>query len=100
MRGNRQIHLFGMPTNSVIVFAVALALLSSAFITSYHFHPDLDTRPDCAVCKSASDLSSGDKQDQPVLAPQEIVETLAVLPRFNPAYAVFEALLTNRAPPV
>ncbi len=85
---------------SLIVLSVALALFSSALITAFHFHPNLETRPDCAICKSASDLSSGDKHDGIVLIPLEVVQTVPVIPQILSVSTIFIRSLNSRAPPV
>ncbi len=98
---SRQTHLlFGtISTRSIIILGVALALLSSALITSHHFHLNLETQPDCAICKSASDLSSGDKQDAITLIPQDVVQTAPVIPQILSVYWISARSLNNRAPP-
>ncbi len=83
----------------VTIYIVALVLLSCAFITSYHFHPNLETRPDCAICKSASDLSGGDKHEPLSLIPQEILLATFIIPPTKSVYAIFVCSQSNRAPP-
>jgi hypothetical protein len=84
----------------VAIYIFALFLLSSAFVTACHFHPDLKTRPDCAICKSASDLAGGDKHELLPLIPQEILLAISVIPKTESVSAIFVRSESNRAPPV
>jgi hypothetical protein len=77
----------------------ALLLLLSALITSYHYHADMKSSPDCAVCKSAQDLSSGDQQEPLSLKPQEFVVMSSFSEDFNSIHEIFTFSLTTRAPP-
>ncbi len=85
--------------SSLLLIIIALLPLFSALITAYHYHADLRTHPDCAVCKSAEDLSSGDKQEPLSFIPQELL--------IGPCFCEMVAFrsdnlinsINNRAPP-
>jgi hypothetical protein len=81
-----------------LCFAALLPLLS-ALITSYHYHADMKISPDCAVCKSAQDLSSGDQQELLSLKPQEFVVMSSCSEDFNSVHEILTFSLTTRAPP-
>lgn len=82
-----------------IVLIIALLPLFSALIFSYHYHSDLKNNPDCAICKSAQDLSSGDKQEPLSLVPQEITVAPAIFTEYSFSSSIFVCFLSNRAPP-
>jgi hypothetical protein len=83
----------------LFLFVAALLPLLSAFITSYHYDADMKSSPDCAVCKSAQDLSSGDLQELLSLKPQEFVVMSSFSEGFNSVREIFTFSLTTRAPP-
>jgi hypothetical protein len=82
-----------------VLVLIALLPLFSALITSYHYHNDFKSRTDCAVCKSASDLSSGSKQETLSVIPPESLELNVEpeAPRFSEN--VLPCSLKSRAPP-
>ncbi len=82
---------------SVLFIAI---ILYSILIISFHHHAGLNVRPDCAICKFADDLSSGDKA---------ALQSLATLPLVFICFAsgasmrIVEAMTTaviTRSPPV
>ena len=83
----------------LFLFFTALLPLLSALITSYHYHADMKSSPDCAVCKSEQDLSSGDQQEPLSLKPQEFVVMSSFSEDFNNVLEIFTFSLTTRAPP-
>jgi hypothetical protein len=59
----------GRAKRSFVIFFLAALPLFAILVTSSHFHKDLATRLDCALCKSALDLSSGNMHSTPSLEP-------------------------------
>lgn len=84
----------------LLLICVALLPLFSVVITAYHHHADLQTRPDCAICKSAEDLSSGDKQEPPSLRPLEFLARPCFPEPVSTADNMLTNSINNRAPPV
>ena len=82
-----------------VTIIIALLPLFSALIFSYHCHSDLTNNPDCAICKSFEDLSSGDKQEPLSLVPQEIVVAPAICTEYSFSSSILACSLSNRAPP-
>jgi hypothetical protein len=52
-------------------FMLALLLLFSSFVVSYHWHLDAQTRSTCAVCRSSQDIDAGDSSQPPSPVRQE-----------------------------
>lgn len=55
---------------------LVLLILSSVLIPSYHHHADMMENSNCAICKVAHDLSTGDKPELLLLAHPRVSDTL------------------------
>ncbi len=84
---------------SPFVYFVVMLPLFALLVTSSHYHADLTKRLDCALCKSAQDLSSGDSQGVVSFDPQRCEETAFIAEPVQCGQNILASVMDCRAPP-
>lgn len=75
-------------------------MLCSTLLPAFHHHADLREHDDCAICKVAHDLATGDTPVLLTLAPPQILETSFAPPLIPNVHSVIAFSVDSRASPV
>lgn len=86
-------------TKQICLFFIAL-LLCSTLLPAFHHHADLREHSDCAICKVAHDLATGDTPELLSLATQQLLETSFAPSLVLNAHSAIAFSVDSRASPV